>query len=315
MEKFEVVMIGNTAVGKTSMLAALAKELDAYNISGPVALEPTTHEFKIIQKQWIEMTEQVESQAPFTTLSTGIEGALTDFVEHKFDFKVDGSKEATVLFTDTRGTITGDPDEWNTTGLIERVNNAFGVFCVVDASVLMECKAYKNEQYNCPDVVKRLLKSVYCDDDDKQPRFVAFVLIKCEKYMATKKGQKELSEAFHKVYDNIVDMLKKVDVPPNVYALAIQTMTCVSFLKLNDTTGLPEFRVLPAKKLKTKDCAYPLVILLKELIDAIGQERRGSIIHIAIDKLLILFGIRKNLKKYLAEVDKHIALPDLYEEL
>ena len=315
MEKFEVVMIGNTAVGKTSMLAALAKELDAYNISGPVALEPTTHELKIIQQQWTEMTEQVESQAPFTTLSTGIEGALTDFVEHKFDFKVDGSKEATVLFTDTRGGITGDPDEWRKTGLIERVNNAFGVFCVVDASVLMECKAYKNEQYNCPDFVKRLLKDVYCDDDDKQPRFVAFVLIKCEKYMATKKGQRELSEAFHKVYDNIVDMLHKVDAPPNVYALAIQTMTCVSFLKLNDATGLPEFRVLPAKKLKTKDCAYPLVILLKELIDAIDQARHGGFFGKIWDKILVLLRIRKSLKAYLNEVDANIEMPDFYEEL
>ncbi len=315
METFEVVMIGNTAVGKTSMLAALAKELDAYNISGPVALEPTTHELKIIEKQWTEMTEQVESQAPFTTLSTGIGGAAVDFVEHKFDFKVDGSKEATVLFTDTRGGITGDPDEWHKTGLIERVNNAFGVFCVVDASVLMECKASKNADYNCPNYVKQLLKDVFCDDDDKQPRFIAFVLIKCEKYMATKKGQEELSVAFHKVYDNVVDMLNKVDTPPNIYALAIQTMTCVSFFKLNDSTGLPEFRVLPKKELKTKDCAYPLVILLKELIDAIDQARRGGVLGKIWDRILVLLRIRKNLKVYLDKVDAKVKTPDFYEEL
>ena len=52
METFEVVMIGNTAVGKTSMLSALSNELDAYNLSGKVALEPTTHEFRELQKQW-----------------------------------------------------------------------------------------------------------------------------------------------------------------------------------------------------------------------------------------------------------------------
>lgn len=310
MEKFEVVMIGNTAVGKTSMLSALSNELDEYN-TGNISLEPTTHEFKILQEQWNEMTEQVESQAPFTTLSTGIGGALVDFVEHKFDFKVDGSKQATVLFTDTRGGMTGDLDE----KLVARVNNAFGVFCVVDASVLMECPASKNDRYNCPKFVKKLLKEVYSDGDDKQPRFVAFVLTKCEKYMATKKGQNELSEAFHRVYDNIPDMLNKVDVPPNVYALAIQTMTCVSFLKLNDATGLPEFRVLPKKELQTKDCAYPLVILLKELIDAIDQARRGGIFGRPIDWLLKLLGIRKNLKKYLDKVDANVKTPDFYEEL
>ncbi len=310
MEKFEVVMIGNTRVGKTSMLAALSKELGNYN-TGKLALEPTTHEFRVLEDQWDKMNEQVESQAPFTTLTTGIEGALVDFVEHKFDFKVEGSKEATVIFTDTRGGMTGALDET----LIARVNNAFGVFCVVDASVLMECPASKNNKFNCPAFVKRLLNEVYSDGDGKQPRFVAFVLTKCEKYMATKKGQKELSAAFHRVYDTIVDMLNKVDAPPNVYALAIQTMTCVSFLKLNDETGLPEFRVLPKKELKTKDCAYPLVILLKELIEAINQARQGGLFGTILNKILVLLRIRKSIKAYLAEVDANIEMPDFYEEL
>lgn len=304
MEKFEVVMIGNTAVGKTSMLAALSNELDEYN-TGNISLEPTTHEFKILQEQWNEMTEQVESQAPFTTLSTGIEGTAMDFVEHKFDFKVDGSKQATVLFTDTRGGMTGDLDE----KLVARVNNAFGVFCVVDASVLMECPASKNDRFNCPKFVKKLLKEVYSDGDDKQPRFVAFVLTKCEKYMATKKGQRELSASFHKTYDNIVDMLNKVSMPPNVYALAIQTMTCVSFLKLNDATGLPEFRVLPKKELKTKDSAYPLVILLKEVIDTIN-EGVGF-----FGRIWRMLGFVTDLRDYLTEVDSNVEMPDLYEEL
>ncbi len=305
MEKFEVVMIGNTAVGKTSMLSALSNELDEYNLSGKVSLEPTTHELKVLQEQWNEMIAQVESQAPFTTLTTCLDATLVNFVEHKFDFKVDGSKQATVLFTDTRGGLTGDLDE----KLIARVNGAFGVFCVVDASVLMECPASKNEQYNCPKFVKRLLKEVYTDGDDQQPRFIAFVLTKCEKYMATKKGQKELTAAFHKVYDNIVVMLNKVETPPNVYALAIQTMTCVSFFKLNDQTGFPEFRVLPKKEFTTKDCAYPLVILLKEVINTI-DEGIGF-----FGRLWRMLGFATDLRDYLDEVDANIEIPDFYEEL
>ena len=304
METFEVVMIGNTAVGKTSMLSALANELDAYNLSGKVALEPTTQEFKVLQKQWNEMAQQVESQSPFTTLSIGIEGALVDFVEHKFDFKVDGSNKARVLFTDTRGTLTGELDE----RLITRVNNAFGVFCVVDASVLMECPASRNAEYNCPAHVKKLIREVYCDDDDKQPRFVTFVLTKCEKYMATQKGQKELSKTFHKVYGNIVDLLKKVKVPPHVYVLAIQTMTCVSFLKLGEN-GWPQFRVLPAKELKTKDCAYPLIILLKNIIEAMDGEIGF------FGRLWRKLGLKTDLRVYLAEVDSKVELPTLYEEV
>ena len=306
METFEVVMIGNTAVGKTSMLSALSNELDAYNLSGKVALEPTTHEFRELQKQWKQMLQRVDSQKPFTALSpdSGIDATLVNFVEHKFDFKVDDSDEATVLFTDTRGGLTGELNE----KLIARVNNAFGVFCVVDASVLMECSASQNEDYNCPKFVKKLLKEVYCDGDDKQPRFVAFVLTKCEKYMATGKGQRELSVAFHKVYDNIMDMLKKVNMPPNVYALAIQTMTCVSFLKL-DAKGWPEFQVLRAKELKTKDCAYPLVILLKNLIETLDA-KVGF-----FGRIFQALGFMTDLREYLGEVDAHIEIPAFYEEL
>lgn len=309
METFEVVMIGNTAVGKTSMLSALANELDEYNLSGNVALEPTTHEFRVLQDQWNEMTEQVESQAPFTVLSTGIEGTPVDFVEHYFDFKVGGSKNAQVLFTDTRGGMTGELDE----RLVSRVNDAHGVFCVVDASVLMECPASKNDRYNCPKFVKKLLNEVYTDGDGKQPRFIAFVLTKCEKYMSTKKGQRELSRAFHNKYDNIVSMLGKMNPAPNVYMLAIQTMGCVSFFKLN-ADGWPEFRILPAKELKTKDCAYPLVIVLRELIEWVEEADNGGIMGPVIAFLKWL-GILTDLRDYLDEITKNVDEPDVYEEL
>lgn len=304
MEKFEVVMIGNTAVGKTSMLAALSNELDEYNLSGDVALEPTTHEFKVIQEQWNEMNDQIAAQAPFTTLTIGIEGAKIDFVSHEFEFKVKGKNKAKVLFTDTRGGMTGELDE----KLKARVNEAFGVFCVIDASVLMECPSATNDRFNCPKFVKKLLKDIYNDGDDKQPRFIAFVLTKCEKYMASAKGQRELLKQFHEKYDTIVDMLRKVNDAPNVYVVAIQTMGCVSFLKLNDH-GLPEFKVLPQKGLKTKDCAYPLVILLKNLIDTI-EANRGF-----WGRVLVKLGLVTDLRDYLGEVDANIEEPDLYEEL
>lgn len=312
MQKFEVIMIGNTAVGKTSMLAALSNELDDYN-TGNIALEPTTLEFKRLQEQWNEMTEQVEAQMPFTTLSTGIVGTPVDFVEHKFDFKVAGKKEAQVLFTDTRGGMTEELDE----KLTARVNEAFGVFCVVDASVLMECPASKNERYNCPKFVKKLLKDIYNDGDNRQPRFVAFVLTKCEKHMASAKGRRELAQQFHEKYDNIVDMLRKAPVAPHIYMLAIQTMGCVSFLKLNEA-GWPEFRILPQKEFKTKDCAYPLVILLRELISAINDAQKGGIfgrIGALWDWVLKLLNIRKDLSAYLKEIDANIDAPELYEEL
>lgn len=303
-DTFEVVMIGNTAVGKTSMLAALSNELDEYNIQGSVSLEPTTHEFKMLQNQWNEMIEKVETQEAFTTLSEGLEGTLVDFVEHKFDFKVDGNKKAAVLFTDTRGGMTKELDK----KLVERVNNAFGVFCVIDASVLMECPQSKNEQLNCPKFIKKLLNEVYNDDDLQQPKFVAFILTKCEKYMASMFGRRSLAKAFHKHYDGIISMLKKTNFEPSMYLLAIQTMCCVSFLKL-DENGLPQFRVKPSQELKTKDCAYPLVVLLKNLI--LEMDSKVS----PWGRILQFLGWADDLRNYLVGLDKNVKTPKLFEEL
>lgn len=303
MEKFEVIMIGNTAVGKTSMLSAMANELDEYN-TNVLQLIPTTNEFKIVQKKWNEMMELVENQEAFTALETGIEGAAVDFVEHVFDFKVEGKIKATVVFTDTKGAMTGELDE----RLKARVNNAFGVYCVIDASVLMECHASKNNKINCPKFVKKLLNDVYNDGDGIQPTFVVFVLTKCEKYLATKKGQQELVAAFHAQYDNIVDMLKKASVPPNLHVIAIQTMGCVEFFKL-DESGLPEFRVIPNQEFKSKDCAYPLIVLMHNLIDALDAKAGWW------QRFKEFVGWETALREYSSKLDHNIEVPVLYQKL
>ena len=305
MQTFEVVMLGNRGLGKTSMLSALAQDLDAYNLNRRVQLTPTTEEFKKLSNQWAEMLRRVSDKRPFSTLADRIDGTSTPFVSHEFEFNVDGETEAKVIFTDTRGGLTGAVDE----KLVSRVNEAYGVFCIVDAAILMECAADTNFTWNCPDRVKKIFDKVYYDYDGKQPRFVAFILTKCEKYMASEESRAKLSKAFHKHYDTIVDLLHKAPNPPNVYMLAIQTMTCVTFYKLNSDNGLPVFRVLPAKELATKDCAYPLVILLRNVIATImaGTGFWG--------KILIKLGWAVDFNEYLVHLDANIPKPELYEPL
>jgi len=305
MAKFEIIMIGNTAVGKTSMLASLFNELDSYNLVGALQLEPTTDESRKLRDQTREMQRQIDAQKPFTTLSISRDRTAVDFVEHKVDLKINQKPKHLVLFTDTRGGMTGETDQ----RLVARINDAFGVFCVIDASVLMECEDAINDMFNCPREVKSILKPVYTDGDNKQPRFVAFILTKCEKYMSTDEGREELLEAFHKHYDNTVDMLKKVPHAPNCYVLAIQTMCQVSFFKRNDKTKLPEFRILEKGLVQTKDCAYPLVILLQNLIDS--ETSKVSI----WGKILQALGLKEDLKEYRKEIKKNIKQPLLFKKL
>lgn len=128
--------------------------------------------------------------------------------------------------------------------------------------------------------------------------------------MGSEEGREELLDVFHKQYDTIVEMLKMVDNPPNCYVLAIQTMCCVEFYRLNEHK-LPEFRILEQGdvKTKTKDCAYPLVILLRNLIES--ETAKVGL----WGKFLQALGLKENLEEYRKEIHSKIKIPQLCEKL
>lgn len=311
MAKFEIVMIGNKSVGKTSMLSALSKELDKFNLTNSLKLEPTTVEFKILRDKWNEMVELVENQTAFSSLEAAIEGTAVDFVDHKFNFIADGSTKADVVFVDTKGTLTGDLNQ----ELRERVNNAFGIFCVINAAVMMECAPSKHARVNCPETVKRLLSDVYTDGDGKEPCFVSFILTKCESYMKNEESRKKLLAKFRKEYGIVIDMLKKADATLNITCIAIQTMGCVGFHRLKDD-GMPEFKkTLADASLETKDCAYPLIVLLQNLIRAMdsGKSVWDKLKRI-YTKVLEFCNLKKPIKDYLEELEKCAPQPKFFKD-
>ena len=301
MPKFEIVMIGNTAVGKTSMLSVLSRELKKFNKAGKLQLKPTSSEFDILDDKWNNLLKEIEQSDEFLPVHAHL-GATADFIEHPFEFRVEGEKKCDVVFVDSPGVFTKKRDE----ALVDRVNNAFGVFCVVDASVMMACSESKNNELNRPAAIEEILNTVFTDGDEKQPRFVSFILTKCEKWMTSGKGRKELAKKFHSCFDQTLLMLNDADNPPNIDMLAIQTMGCVEFSEL-DENDEPVF-VVVEKSLKPKDCAYPLVLLLRNIVEAMSEKVSFW------GRLLILLGIRKDLRDYLEVLDENVAEPQIHEE-
>ena len=80
MAKFEIVMIGNTAVGKTSMLSVLARELKKFNKAGKLQLKPTSAEFDILNDKWNELLRQIEQADEFLPIQPKL-GATPDFIK------------------------------------------------------------------------------------------------------------------------------------------------------------------------------------------------------------------------------------------
>ena len=304
MDKFEVVMIGNTAVGKTSMLSVLSKELKKYNKAGRLQLKPTSSELDILEGKWNELLKQVENNDEFQPVTAKIDGTAEP-IEHPFEFRVEGKKKCDVVFVDTPGIFTRKRNK----ELIEKVNHAFGVFCVVDAAVLMECAESRNNELNCPAFVHEILEQVYSDGDKYQPTFIAFILTKCEKYMSTKSGRDRLAEKFQSSYGDVIDMLKSpnIEQTPKIYMLAIQTMGSVQFAEL-DENNEPVFMVVE-KSLTPKDCAYPLVLLLRNLITVLDRKKGW------FTRLKELLRIENPLTEYLAVIEKSVKKPALYKAL
>ena len=304
MAKFEIVMIGSVAVGKTSMLSALSKDLKKFNKAGKLQLKPTSSEFDALEEKWNELLKVIENNDEFQPVKAGLTGTA-DFIEHPFEFRVEGKKKCDVVFVDSPGMFT----KKHTTDLISRVNNAFGVFCVIDAAVLMQCAESKNNEMNCPATVEEILNTVFTDGDEYQPQFIAFILTKCEKYMATKAGRDKLAQKFNDCYGDIVSMLKspEIEQTPKIYMLAIQTMGSVQFAELGENDE-PVFMVMD-KTLKPKDCAFPLVLVLRNLIYALNKKRKWY------TKLKEFLGIQTPLTEYLAGLEKSVKKPDLYKAL
>ena len=133
--------------------------------------------------------------------------------------------------------------------------------------------------------------------------------MKCEKYMATKAGRDKLAQKFNDCYGDIVSMLKspEIEQTPKIYMLAIQTMGSVQFAELGENDE-PVFMVMD-KTLKPKDCAFPLVLVLRNLIYALNKKRKWY------TKLKEFLGIQTPLTEYLAGLEKSVKKPDLYKAL
>ena len=227
--------------------------------------------------------------------------------EHPFEFSVSQKKKFGIAFVDTKGGLTAELNQ----ELQDRVAKAFGVICAIDASILMRCDDCVNEEWNCPKVIAKFFMNVFAGEKKAIPEFVLFVLTKCETYMRKKDDRENLLSKFREKNDDVVSILKRTKEPVKTYLLAVQTMGCVSVSRIDRETKLPVFRVEPNNGLEPVDCAYPLVLVMKNLLWKLDK----SVLRKIFGPVLELVKIKRPIKEYLAELDKVVPVPQLFEKL
>lgn len=261
----EIVMLGNTSVGKTSMLAALSKNIKMINNICGVSFSPYGDTITTLDDTWAELTDEITRGELYQPVVAKLLGN-TDFVYYHFNLCFKGEPKAKIDFIDTKGAFIRDMDG---SGLFERTSEAFGAFCVIDASVLMGCDSATNLRFNRPGLVSDLLGRVFARE--RCPKFVAFVLTKCETYVQDDDKFEEMKTKFHEVYSDSIALLQQKRV--NSYAMAIQTLGCVRFHELVDVVDdsgkhlkLPQFIRSGGASIRPQDCELPLIVAMKNAL-------------------------------------------------
>lgn len=272
---FTSVFIGNTGVGKTSILSAMYMALDEANLPCGLSLLPQTEdEFQLLKGKWQEMKRHIRKQSFGATIQKPLYQGSQGFTNH--DFKLTGqpsdSQDSFLLpfrIWDTKGGDTAgtNPD------LIEKVVQSFSVMCAVDSTFLMECDSDVNEEMNELRSIKHILESSLAKPNNIQAVF--FLLTKCEKYMKTEDGRKRMADKFNEKFHSVLELLHQKGIM--VHYLPVQTMGCVELARIEeceDGSWNQEFQLVLGKNFDASDAVQPLSLLLQMTISLLDVSRQ-----------------------------------------
>lgn len=272
---FTSVFIGNTGVGKTSILSAMYMALDDANLPCGLSLLPKTEdEFRLLKGKWQEMKRHIRKQTFGSTIQKPLYQGSEGFTNHDFtltDNQASPQDGLPIRIWDTKGGDTADTNS----ALVGKVAQSFAVMCAVDSTFLMECDSDVNEEMNETRSIKQILERAL--KQEHRICAVFFLLTKCEKYMKTESSRQLMADKFNAEFHSVLELLRQQGIM--VHYLPVQTMGCVELARIEecpDGSWVQEFQVVLGKGFDASDAVQPLSVLLQltiQLLDLIRQEQ------------------------------------------
>jgi hypothetical protein len=246
-----VSMLGPRAVGKTSLLAGMYDQLE--NVTRTAELQLSTEEARLAA----ELDDKVaQLQALFVTDDgftppsgeleldprRGIRG--TAAVTH-FPFRLGRrGREGTIRldFVDyPGGWIEREGPQAHLGWIVDLLRNSDVILVPVDAPALMEHEGRWNRQRNRPEFIDELVSRAFSDLDS--PRLVIICPIRCERYMRTAAGRRQLlartQDAYRRLLDHLADGAMRDLVA--VVVTPVQTLGEVVLDRIMDDEYVPVF--------------------------------------------------------------------------
>ena len=205
-----VTMIGPEGVGKSSILAAMAGQLDTMSEAAGVRFEADPATAALMQSRRAALSGIFDDH--LSSAEFPLQGSMTEETgelrTYRFAFRsgVMDQPRYHLEFTDvpTQRMAENSPE------IIRQVQKSAVILIAVDAVALMEKNPQGlswHEAVNMPHAIHTLLMDASLTNQAPMPQLVLFVPLKCEKYYHQPGGMEALEQAVRQAYDLVLSFL------------------------------------------------------------------------------------------------------------
>ena len=218
-------MLGPEAVGKTTLLAMMYKQMGRVGTMASFNITATEKTINYLDDTYQKLRDVLkrESFTPIKSLTTGTQG----LVKHEFQVYFDQKQEFEFVFFDIAGgLVRAQGAEQDVKQFKVQLAKSYIIVNVIDGAALMNSTNKGREtlsnSINRPTLVRDLLAPILRDG---QPRIILFVITKCEKWF---NNHDLLQATFEEHHREVLTLIQNSE---NVAGMLIpvKTLGCVEF--------------------------------------------------------------------------------------
>lgn len=288
----DVLILGNRAVGKTSLLATMLYKMNEQLRPNGITFESADEETDRKLKESITKIEQMFLAEDSVGVGAGIDG--TDrFEDYSFQLSfMDDSDETKkelssfkLIFHDHEGSVLADGDKggWQYQQLREKFVQSRVIYVLVEAPYLMELS--KRDEIAEISAKREILKLFQELGDDCGEKLIVVVPTKCEYYLRNNR-RAELNDKLQREFKDLIDYVSRINKAGDrqkirLYVTPVQTVGGLEFARMKYIEGVgsvPDFRrTMPNSGFDPRHTDLLLLFCMEYLLDCFFDEAAKSV--------------------------------------